>query len=142
MKTLELGSKVYRYVPMSGIHAYIVEGVHTYEGVVQYVVEDQACSHGWKCKLLIAVNDYDKLAFVSMVNEDEEDPQRHWHNDSNYFYLKPSLAHKERMEELKDELRKDVEAQESRLKRTKERQAEVLACLSPAKLVEIDEKRG
>lgn len=91
MIDLKIGENVYRYVP-NGIgnggiwHYSIIERRENPEGM-QYVVRSLACSHGWKCELLISEDDNGDLRYVRMVNNDEDDDQRHWHGHGLRFCL-------------------------------------------------------
>lgn len=112
----KIGEELFRYVEGGGIFRYKVDGVRQYQGETQLEVEAQNCSHGWKCRLLIARDDYGKIHAVHMLNEDDEDHQRHWHGNEG-FHFWPSSAKakaegvkamirraKERVEKAKGEL--------------------------------------
>lgn len=87
----KVGDELFRYIEMGGIHRYVVQGVRQYETDVQLEVEDQSCSHGWKCRILVARNDYGKIHAVHMLNDDEDDTQRHWHGNEG-FHFWPTVA--------------------------------------------------
>lgn len=86
----KIGDEMYRYVEVGGIFKYLVFGIRNYDGEVQLEVESQSCSHGYKCKILVAQNDYKKLFSVHMLNNDEDDDQRHW-NSHDHFHFWPTV---------------------------------------------------
>lgn len=111
---LKIGDELFRYVEMSGIWKFIVKGVRQYESDFQYEIESQSCSHGWKCMLLIGLNDYGKLTYISMLNNDDDDRQEYWHVGKFHFYPTAKEAkveaHEHYLSEYKDKLRKAKES--------------------------------
>lgn len=87
---VNVGDELFRYIEGGGIHRFKVLGIRQYEDSIQYEVEDQNCTHGWKCRILIAHNDYGKLHAVHMLNEDENNSQRHWHTNEGYHFYPSS----------------------------------------------------
>ena len=85
---INIGDSIYRYVSFGGIREFKVVGKRWYEDNIQLEVEDQHCNHGWNCRLLVAMNDYGRLISIKMLNDDEDDSQRHWHSQEDYnFWL-------------------------------------------------------
>ena len=118
---LNLGDKLHRYVPLVGYFEYTVIGIRQNERGVQYEVRCDSCSHGWKCELLIAVNDYKKLAYVCMLNNDDEDDQKCFHNDLDYhFFPTLSAAKKDRKSKIIIDQKKRVEDAKAALKRAED----------------------
>ena len=93
---INIGDVIYRYVSFGGIHKYKVVGKREYEDNTELEVEDQNCNHGWKCRLLVAVNDYNRLVSIRMLNDDEDNSQRCWHSQDEYnFWLDEKHARKQ-----------------------------------------------
>lgn len=87
----KIGDDLFRYVEGGGIFHYTVKGIRSYEDSTQLEVECQTCSHGWKCRLLLARNDYGRVHAVHMLNDDDDDSQKHWHgNEGMHFW--PAVA--------------------------------------------------
>ena len=86
---MNIGTKLYRWITAAGLFSYEVVGKREYKDDVQYEVECQTCSHGWKCLLLVALDDNKKLQYVKMINDDEDDikEQKHFHTHSGEFHL-------------------------------------------------------
>jgi hypothetical protein len=87
--TLKIKDKLFRYVPLGGIHEFLVVEVHETQYGKQYIVEDQSCNHGWKCRLLITKTNEDSFKFIRQINDDEDNPQEALHKnlwDKEYFF--------------------------------------------------------
>ncbi len=86
---IAIGKKLYRYISGGGMFEYAVFGVHDYDTGTEYAIRCEACTHGYKCELLVGFDDYKKLVFIRMLNhscdEDHED-QRYWHANSSEFF--------------------------------------------------------
>lgn len=82
----KLFDELYRHVEGGGTFRFLVDGIRTFVDGVQLEVECQTCSHGWKCRLLLAENDYGRIVSVHMLNEDEGDIQRHWHSNEGLHF--------------------------------------------------------
>jgi len=132
MKQLSIGDSLYRHVTMSGIWHYLVVGIHQYEGCQQYVVESQSCSHGWKCKLLIADDGKGVLRFVSHLNDDESDSQHYWHTDKTAFWQHKDEAHRECYRNLLQTTADEVTKADAALKSAQKRLAQVKEALELA----------
>lgn len=63
-----------------------MKGVRSYEGDEQYELQCQACTHGEKCLLLCVFDDQKKLQYIRTLNDDEDNPQTHWHQGMGEFY--------------------------------------------------------
>ena len=116
-----IGDSLFRYVEMGGLFEFKVIGIRVYgpgeqtARDTQLEVEAQSCAHGWKCRVLVAQDDYGKLVSIGMLNEDEDDPQRYWHTQGEYyFYPTKGQAQNER-------LTLAVRGQEGRVKEAQER---------------------
>lgn len=97
----KIGDELWRHVPGGGTFRYVVDGIRSYNDEVQLEVECQTCSHGWKCRLLISRNDYGKIHAVHMLNEDDDDPQRHWHgNEGLHFWPTKQQAREEGLRQI------------------------------------------
>jgi len=123
IKDYKLGDEMFRYVVMGGVFRYIVEGIRTHiDGDVQLEVECQTCSHGWKCMLLVAQDDYGKIVHVHMLNEDEDNPQRHWHsNDGLCFWPTSELAKLDQLKRMKREAEEAVSRAKDELRRAEQK---------------------
>ncbi len=87
ISTYSIGDELFRHIEGAATFRFTVQGIRKYEDSVQLEVECQTCTHGWKCRLLLAQNDYGKIVSVHMLNEDENDSQKHWHsNDGLHFW--------------------------------------------------------
>ena len=91
---MKIGTDLYRWVAMAGLFSYKVIGIREYKEERQYEIECQACSHGWKCILLIAEDDNKKLQYIRMVDENEDhiSSQKHFHTHCGEFHLNKSDA--------------------------------------------------
>lgn len=91
---MKIGTELYRWVSRAGLFHYKVVGKREYADDVQYEVECQTCSHGWKCHLLVATDDDKRVQYVKMINDDEEciREQKHFHTHSGEFHLNKSDA--------------------------------------------------
>lgn len=122
----KVGDELFRYVQGGGIFHYIVKGIRSYEDSTQLEVECQTCSHGWKCLLLLARNDYGKVHAVHMLNEDEEDRQRHWHgNEGMHFWPTVAEAKAEGIRLMIGRAKENVSRTEAAHKAAKERLTEL-----------------
>jgi len=83
----KIGDELFRYIEGGGVFRYVVTGRREYPEGAQLEVECKTCSHGWQCQLLIAENDYGKIVAVHMLNNDEEDDQRHWHSNEGHYFV-------------------------------------------------------
>lgn len=98
INTYKIGDELFRYVDAGGVFRYVVTGRREYQDEVQLEVECKTCSHGWQCRLLLAQNDFGKIVAVHMLNEDEDEPQRHWHtNDGYHFWPTVDEAKREKL---------------------------------------------
>lgn len=99
----KIGDELFRHVEGGGTFRYLVQGIRTYghgekfdDNSTQLEVECQTCSHGWKCRVLLAQDDFGRIVVVHMLNEDEDDRQRHWHtNDGLRFWPTAQEAREE-----------------------------------------------
>lgn len=78
---IKLGQKLYKYATFY-LMEYEVFGILQREEGEYYQVRCNSCKHGTKCEVLLKFNDQQKLIYVSMLNEDEEDKQYYWHVSS------------------------------------------------------------
>lgn len=121
----QIGDMLYRYVSMAGVFQYKVTGRRERESEVQLEVECQTCSHGYKCELLIAQDDYGHIVHVHMLNEDEDDRQRHWHTNDGFHFLPTSEeAKQEKLVKLISDASEDVRKAEANLATAKKRLAD------------------
>lgn len=127
---MKIGTELYRWITAAGLFQYKVVGTRQYADDIQYEVECQTCSHGWKCLLLIAEDDYKKLQYVKMLNDDEDDSQRHFHTHSGEFFLSKSDAligyYKKTLIWYKDEINKF----KSQIKSYEEKEKEIQNLIS------------
>ena len=129
----KIGDELFRYVVMGGIFRFIVPGVRQYEDGNQIEVECQTCSHGWKCRLLLAQTDYGKIDSVHMLNEDEDDRQRHWHsNDGYHFWPTKKEARAQGYQKAIDRKNEEVRQAEDRLKALMKSRDELVTLLNTA----------
>lgn len=87
-----IGDKFYRWIDVRGVFEYIVKGIRKYENDEQYELECQQCGHGDKCLLLCAIDDYQRLQYIKLLNDDEDNSQSHWHVFSGQFYQTKQAA--------------------------------------------------
>jgi hypothetical protein len=129
---LKIGDLLYRYVSAGGVFKFTVIGLRINERDTQYEVRSENCNHGWKCELLIAKNDYGLLSYVCLLNDDEEDSQKFWHNDlfgtAYHFFLTEQEAKQERIDWMINWQQKEIEKQKSSIQRAE---------LELAKLIEM-----
>lgn len=126
-----IGDELFRHVVCGGTFRYIVQGIRQYEGETQLEVECQTCSHGWKCRLLIARNDYGKIHAVHMLNDDDEDTQRHWHgNDPGlHFWPTKEQAQREGWRKIVRDYDERISKAEAQLAGLRERRKEIAALI-------------
>ncbi len=130
IKNYKVGDELFRHVRGGGTFRYLVQGVRSYEDSTQLEVECQTCTHGWKCRLLIAENDYGKIVHVHMLNEDEDDSQRHWHaNDGLHFWPTKKEARDEGLRMLLKEADESVRKLEDQLAYQRKRRDELAAAV-------------
>lgn len=87
IKSYGIGDELFRFIEGGGFFRYIVTGRRENQDGVQLEVECQACSHGFKCSLLIGQDDYGRIFHIHMLNEDEDGRERMWHrNDGEHFF--------------------------------------------------------
>lgn len=97
----KIGDALYRYVEMGGVFKYLVTGVRLYEGETQLEVECQTCSHGYKCRLLLAHDDHQRIVHVHLLSDDEDSSQSAWHTNGGFYFVPtPEEAKKQGIEKL------------------------------------------
>jgi len=83
LKKLSLGDILYKYLTFNGIGKYEVIGIREYsKGQVQYELLCHACTHGYKCEVLVTATTKGRFEYVSMIKGED---QEYWHDDSPYF---------------------------------------------------------
>ena len=134
---MKIGTSLWRYINCGGIHEFKCIGIRQYEKDTLYELEDQACTHGWKCKVLVG-GATDKLRYISMTNDDEEDSHEYWHTDNTLFRLRKEQAELDLINSNLAIVRTNLKQAEDRLKREKESLAkyEELAKIAKEKLKE------
>ena len=136
--THNLNDVLYRYVSLSGIHKFIVIGVNATKYGTQYVLQDQACKHGWKCEVLC---EYDKnnLRFVKMVNDHEDDSQHHLHTSIGgleyYFKSKIEDVYIDVIKSNMSHIKQNIGDLERRLKASKDKLKQQELALKDAELL-------
>ena len=129
----KLGDELFRHVSGGGVFRYLVQCVRTYEDGPQLEVECETCSHGWKCRLLLAQNDYGKIVHVHMLNEDEDEPQRHWHgNEGLHFWPTKGEAREEGLQQIIKRTNDEIRKKEDDLKAAKKYRDELVAAIGVA----------
>lgn len=122
----KIGDELFRYIVCGGVFRYIVDGRREYDGRVQLEVECQTCSHGWKCRLLLAQDDYGKIVEVHMLNDDDEHSQRAWHgNEGLHFWPTAEEAKQEQIRRLIRTADENVRKAEDALVAAKSRRDEL-----------------
>jgi len=103
INNLKIGDELFKYVEFGGIFRYIVIGVRNYEDGNQLEVECKNCTHGWMCRVLVAQNDHGNLIAVHMLNDEENESQKHWQSQCNglHFWRTVNEAKKERLLQIK-----------------------------------------
>jgi len=130
---IRIGDELFRYVELGGIFRYVVYGIRQYEDGDQYEVECQTCSHGERCRLLIARDDYGRLIHIHMLNEDEDlcDEHRCWHtNDGYHFWPTFGQAKEESFKRAIEKAEESVSEAEKLLADRQKRLAELKSLLS------------
>lgn len=104
----EIGKEFYRYVALGGIFTYRVVGIRSYESDSLYELECQSCSHGYKCLLLCALDDDNKLQYIRTLNDDEDSPQDYWHKECGEFFETKNevlrSAYKKQLQKYQDDI--------------------------------------
>lgn len=85
-ESIKIGDLFYRYIVFGGFFEYKVIGIRVYQESKLFELECQACTHGYKCILLCALDDRNRLQYIRTLNEDEDNPQYYFHVESGEFY--------------------------------------------------------
>jgi len=115
---MEIGTSLWRHIKCGGIHEYKCIGIRQYEKDTFYELEDQACTHGWKCQVLVG-GKLDALRYISMINDDEDEPQEYWHTDHNFFRLRKEQAELDLIRVNLDIVKKNFEKAQAIFEREK-----------------------
>ncbi len=115
---MEIGTSLWRYIHYSGIHEFKVVGIRQYEKDTFYELEDQACTHGWKCRVLVG-GKQDALRYISMTNDDDEDSHEYWHTDHTLFRRRKEQAELDLLNHNMNIVKKNLEKAEEIFKREK-----------------------
>ena len=138
MDKLEIGQKLWRYASPNTLE-FKVTGVRNYQDTEQYEVECQGCRHGKLCQVLIGRDDYGNLQTINMLNNEEDDDQRHWHcngESTGYYHTTLDECRKERLIKAIADNKKKIEEQERQLANTKNNYNELKNAL------DVIEERG
>ena len=131
---MKIGDKLYRYVDLGGVFEYEVIGIRSYSSGNQLEVRCNSCSHGWKCEVLVAMNDYNKIVSIQMLNNDEDDNQRHWHcQEKFHFWKTPSEAKTEKLNDMINNLNQEIKKAEEVVTFKKKQLQEVKLAIEVAK---------
>jgi hypothetical protein len=129
INSLVLNDKLFRNVPMAGIFTYTVIEVRSRAGEDnQLVVRCEACSHGYKCELLLCANSYKRIICASLLNDDDSCSQALWHtqsDDDGFFVTSMQQAKVDKANRLMREADESVRKAEEVLARQKARRAEI-----------------
>lgn len=127
-----IGDEMWRHVEGGGTFRYIVQGIRQYEGEVQLEVECQTCSHGWKCRVLLARDDLNRIVSVHLLKDDEEDSQHYWHsNDGLQFWPTREQAREEGLRRIVRRVKERIREQEERLMRERKYLQDLEAAIEP-----------
>lgn len=124
--SLKKGDKLYRWVSFGGIFEYEVIGARDNREGFSYELICNTCNHGYKCEVLVAFDDQSRLKYVCMLNEDDEEPQNHWHVDgerAQFFHSSEKDALRNCCDVQVRRLEKDIKEREAIVTRQKERLA-------------------
>ncbi len=125
-----IGDEIWRHVDGSGTFRYIVDGIRTYPEGAMLEVECQTCSHGWKCRVLLAKNDDGRIHAVHMLNDDEDGEQRIWHtNEGLHFWPTKAEARDEGLRMLVRRQRERVTSLDNQLDAARKRLASLEAAI-------------
>lgn len=125
-----IGDEIFRYVECGGVFRHIVQGIRKYDDGCQLEVESQSCRHGWKCRVLLAQNDFGRIVAVHMLNEDEDDPQKMWHtNDGLHFWSTAEEARAEGLQLLVNRTEERIRDLKQRLDSDTKRRDELVAAI-------------
>ena len=128
---MKIGDKLYRYVDVGGVFEYEVIGIRQYESGNQIEVRCNTCNHGWKCEVLVAMNDYGKLISIQMLNDRECDSQKCWHSqDKFHFWKTSSEAKKEKYADMIKTIKDDIKLCEVGLAAKKKNLADIEIAVS------------
>lgn len=120
INNLQIGKEFYRYVPCAGVFTYVVTQINvstTSQGeIVQYELECQACTHGYKCLLLCAFDDDNKLQYLRTINNDDDDKQDYWHKECGEFFETKKEVKANAYKKQLDKYKKDIATQKTKLK--------------------------
>jgi hypothetical protein len=84
-KKLNIGDKIYKKMYLKGVATYEVIGIRKYANSNHYEIKCLSCAHGYNCKILILAGEKKEFLFIEMLNDCQDEPQKHWHNDAPYF---------------------------------------------------------
>ena len=125
-----IGDAIWRHAEGGGTLQYKVVGIRSYDDGPQLEVEGVSCTHGWKCRVLLAQDDYKRIAAVHMLNEDEEDSQRHWHiNEGLHFWPTMAEAREEGLRRILSRVKERIQKKDDELKRERKYLAELEAAI-------------
>lgn len=125
-----IGDSIWRHAEGGGTLQYKVVGIRSYDDGPQLEVEGVSCSHGWKCRVLLAQDDYKRIAAVHMLNEDDEDSQRHWHiNEGLHFWPTRAEAREEGLRRILSRVKERIQKKEEDLNRERKYLAELEAAI-------------
>ena len=102
---IQLGQELFKYATIHFMKYKVVSILDREDGRY-YQIRCLTCNHDRSCEILIKLDDRKNLKYVSMLNDDEEDPQYYWHTtDDGDFYC---LTKKQSLEKLYERAMKKV----------------------------------
>ncbi len=124
---MEIGQKLYKSAPPLVLE-YRVAGIRKYDDNIQYELLCLSCKHSNPCVILVGGKP-DKLTFIRVLNDDDENPQHYWHNDQTEFYTTPEKARAERFRYHIAKYKEDIKLGEELLAQKKKNLAELESAL-------------
>lgn len=135
----KIGTKLYRYIRLSGIHEYQITCVRQYAEEFQYEAKCKTM-RVWEDEVLLAHDDKPgRLKYVHMLNDDE-DERSYMHTDlevTTWFYPELSQAQQQMYETSLSILKDELTNAEERVKKVKADIAKIKDLISVAKGVPV-----
>lgn len=119
---LKLNQKLYKYSSFY-LMEYEVFGILEREDGIYYQIRCESCRHGYKCEVLIKLDDNKNYKYVSMLNEDEDDRQYYWHTTEgqDFFCLTKRESLNKVLERSIKSLQKEISDLRDNISQKKER---------------------
>lgn len=124
-KEYQIGTKLYHCASCKYLE-YKIIGIRETANTIEFEIECQNCNDHNPCRVLIQPNDYDKLVYICMLNNDDEeefgtDHQYIWHttNEGYTYHKNINNARVEFYKEFKIKKQKELEQAEKQIQEIK-----------------------